>query len=325
MSDFLLAQEKCSNEVLSQKKGFISWKALKQGNTWVDFVTWETMEDAMAGEDDQGTIPPAAQKFYSFISPESLKSEVFSVEKSYKELCKRGHNKMSNELTSELVKEYGINAGASVVGIATATDFGLAPEGFKPTDALEGCLSVVVLATPFPQEALRKPSIEYTEIRNAMLSHMNAVSKEVAKRIKKAGYNAKAISGVAGKYVNGKLYGHISLKHAAELAGLGVINRNYLLTSLEYGNLLWLSAVLTDASLVPDEKAQYTVCDNCNKCVDACPSNALDNPASFGFEECQKTCWKKIEGKWILVCFMCRKVCPYSFGQNSTLERTKRR
>ena len=83
VSDFLLAQEKCNNEVLSRKKGFISWQALKQDDTWVDLVTWETMEDAMSGEDDQGNIPPIAQKFYDFINPASLKLEIFSVEKSY--------------------------------------------------------------------------------------------------------------------------------------------------------------------------------------------------------------------------------------------------
>jgi len=196
------------------------------------------------------------------------------------------------------------------VGIAASKDFGQAPEGFKPTDALEGCVSVVVLGTPFPKEALLKSSEEYTEIRNAMLKNMNAVAKDVAKKIKKDGYKVKVINGTAGKYVNGKLYGHISLKHAAELAGLGIIGRNYLLTNPESGNLLWLSAVLTDAELVPDRKAQYTVCDNCDKCVDACPSGALDDVA-FGFKECSETCWKMVNGAWQLVCFVCRKVCPY--------------
>ena len=39
-------------------------------------------------------------------------------------------------LNSETVKEYGLNAGANVVGIAASKDFGLAPEGFKPSDSL---------------------------------------------------------------------------------------------------------------------------------------------------------------------------------------------
>jgi epoxyqueuosine reductase QueG len=221
---------------------------------------------------------------------------------------------MTTEINSEIVKEYGLNAGASMVGIAASNDFGLAPEGFKPSDNLTDCLSVVVLGTPFPQEALSKNPAEYTEIRNETYKKMDNIAKKVAKQITDKGYKAKAIGGIGGKYVNGKLFGHISLKHAAELAGLGVINRNYLLTNPEHGNLLWFSAVLTDADLMPDKKTEYTICDNCNKCVEKCPSSALDNPASFGKKECSGTCWKMINGKWTLVCFLCRKVCPYRFG-----------
>ena len=223
-------------------------------------------------------------------------------------------DKMLTVLNSETVKDYGLHAGASIVGIAASKDFGLAPEGFKPADNLDGCLSVVVLGSPFPQEALLDASVDYTEIRNRTLKRMNDIAKEVTKQIKGKGYKAKAIGGIDGKYVNGKFLGSISLKHAAELAGLGVISRNYLLINPEYGNLLWFSAVLTNADLLPDKKVQYTVCNKCNKCVEMCPSKALDNPALFGNKECQKTCWKLVNSKWELKCWLCRKVCPNRFG-----------
>jgi epoxyqueuosine reductase QueG len=220
------------------------------------------------------------------------------------------------ELNSEIVKEYGLTAGASVVGIAASKDFGLAPDGFKPSDNLEGCLSVIVLGAPFPQEALTTMStVEYTEIRNAMLVKMTIIAKEVTKRIKAKGYKAKAISASGGKFIDGRHYGHISLKHAAELAGLGLINRNYLLTNPQYGNLLWFSAVLTDADLTPDKKAQHKLCNNCNRCVETCPSGALNNSNSFGPKQCDKVCIKIVNRKMELTCFLCRKVCPYRFGK----------
>ena len=221
---------------------------------------------------------------------------------------------MATEINSEIIKKYGRDAGASVVGIAASKDFKLAPDGFKPSDVLEGCLSVIVLGTPFPKEALTMSTVEYTELRNAMLTKMTGIAKEVTKQIKKSGHKAKDISASGGKYIEGKHYGHISLKHAAELAGLGLINRNYLLTNQEYGNLLWFSAVLTDADLVPDKKAKYKVCDNCNKCVKACPCGALDNPASFGKSECAQ--FYKIENRKLEIkCFLCRQVCPNRFGK----------
>ena len=219
-------------------------------------------------------------------------------------------NKIPTKINSELVKEFGLTAGANVVGIAASKDFGLAPEGFRPSDKLEGCRSVVVCGVPFPQEALLTNTVEYTEIRNEMVKKMDSIAKEVAKQIIKKGYKAKAIGSVSTKGYNGP----ISLKHAAELAGLGIINRNYLLTNPEYGNLLFLSAVLTDADLITDKKAKYTVCDNCNKCMEICPSKALNNPDLFGKKECAKICIS-VKDKLEFKCFLCRKVCPYRFGK----------
>ena len=221
--------------------------------------------------------------------------------------------KISSKLDSEKVKEYGLNAGANVVGIAASKDFCLAPEGFRPSDNLEDCLSVIVLGAAFPQKVLNT-TVGYTTNRNEMLNKMTNMAKEVSKQVKAHGYKVKAISGSGGKWVDGIQFGYISLKHAAELAGLGKISRNYLLTNLQYGNLLWFSAVLTDADLVPDKKAEYEICKNCNKCVKACPSGALEDPAAFGKKDCSK--FFTIENKKLEIkCFLCRKVCPYGFGR----------
>jgi len=81
--DFLIASEKCHNEVLSKKKGFISWQVLSHGDTWVDLVTWETMEDAINAENNDGDTDPVALDFYSFLNLNSCKSQVYKVEKSY--------------------------------------------------------------------------------------------------------------------------------------------------------------------------------------------------------------------------------------------------
>jgi Uncharacterized Fe-S protein len=221
------------------------------------------------------------------------------------------------EITNAIVKELGINAGAVVVGVASARDFTGAPEGCKPTDKLRDCRSVIVLGAPFPQEALSAGTAEYTAIRNTMVERMDNAAKGVAKRIKQRGYRVKAVDGLGGKRINGRFYGHISLKHAAELAGLGTIARNYLLTNPRYGNLLWFSAVLTDAELAPNQKSRYDVCNSCNECVNTCPAGALDNPALFGQSKCYGTCYKQVEGKLELKCFQCRVVCPYQVTMQS--------
>ena len=225
--------------------------------------------------------------------------------------------KMAAELTSAIVKEYGIRAGACVVGIADANEFRMAPDGFQPTDVLAECRSVIVLGATFPPEVLSDVA-EYTASRNEMLTAMTNMAKTVAKQIKADGYKTKTISAAGGKWVQGdgrkEQFGYISLKHAAEIAGLGVIGKNYLLTNPQYGNLLWLSAVLTDAALAPDAKSGAPMCGDCNQCVEACPAGALDDLTAFGKKGCSK--FFTIEDKKFKIkCFLCRTVCPYALGR----------
>jgi len=218
---------------------------------------------------------------------------------------------------SDTVKKYGTDAGAAVVGIAASADFHAAPQGCKPTDSLENCRSVIVLGIPMPREILeRGDTAAYTACRNAMLAKITDIATTVAKRANAAGHKAKAIAATAGKSVGGEYFGHISLKHAAELAGLGVIGRNQLLINPEHGTLLWLSAVLTDAALTPDVKTGHAVCADCGKCVRACPSKALADPAAFGKKGCAKF-FTTTGGKLEIKCFACRKVCPHRFGINA--------
>ncbi|MDR2040393.1 MAG: 4Fe-4S binding protein [Bacteroidales bacterium] len=220
------------------------------------------------------------------------------------------------QLDKNIIREIGIASGASVVGITPSDRFTNATVGFSPEDKLPGCKTVIVFGSPFPREALSKTTIEYTSIRNEMVEKMNHTAKEAAKQVKEMGYKTKIIGGLGGKWDNGRFRGHISLKHAAELAGLGCITRNYLLTNPDYGNLLWFSAILTNARIEADQILEYDICKGCNLCVDVCPSGALNDPALFGQKNCYKVCYKTIKGKLELKCFECRRICPHRFGIN---------
>ncbi|MDL2324489.1 hypothetical protein LJC61_04995 [Ruminococcaceae bacterium OttesenSCG-928-A16] len=82
VEDFLLASKKCCDEVLAKQKGFISWEVLRNGDTWVDLVKWETEQDAKNG-DTAGAKNPASREFYSFINMNTCQLQLYSVEKSH--------------------------------------------------------------------------------------------------------------------------------------------------------------------------------------------------------------------------------------------------
>ena len=82
VSDFLSASQKAHDEVISKQKGFISWKVLLDGDTWVDSISWETAEDAKNAE-TAGADEPAAHEFYSYIDMSTCINSIYSAVKSY--------------------------------------------------------------------------------------------------------------------------------------------------------------------------------------------------------------------------------------------------
>jgi len=83
--DFLLAVEKLNNEEISKKKGFISSTLMVDGDTWIDTVTFETMEDLKNFEEASRQPSEAASHFYSFINftAKGNKHHKLSVEKKF--------------------------------------------------------------------------------------------------------------------------------------------------------------------------------------------------------------------------------------------------
>jgi epoxyqueuosine reductase len=67
----------------------------------------------------------------------------------------------------------------------------------------------------------------------------------------------------------------VPLTTAAVKCGLGCQGKNTLLISADFGPRIRLIAVLTNAELDADKPYVKNLCENCQKCVEACPTKAL--------------------------------------------------
>ena len=79
---FIELTQKLHDEVISKAKGFISWEHYVHNNTWIDYVLWETYEDAInAMKAGQGKIE--ARDFYNCIQIHTCRSLVSEFIKKY--------------------------------------------------------------------------------------------------------------------------------------------------------------------------------------------------------------------------------------------------
>lgn len=130
--------------------------------------------------------------------------------------------------------------------------------------------------------------------------------------------------------VNGKVFcdtAPIFEKEWAKQAGLGWIGKNNLLINKKLGSFVFIGEIIIDKELLYDSVLDFN-CGNCNLCVSACPTNALQ-PYLLNVNKCIS--FLTIENKSEIIpesfnkqiknevygCDICQNVCPYNKNTNS--------
>lgn len=219
-------------------------------------------------------------------------------------------------MNSHDVKVICQDAGVDICGITSIDRFVDVPGDHHPRDLLPGCQSVIVLACqfPYPDEGFSPDT--YTAARNMMDTRMNEIATTVCNKMQSLSSKTiiKKTWEMGSWDSDGRYRDTLSLKHAGMLAGLGTIGKNTLLVNKQYGNMIWLSAVITTEAFDPDPLASYNGCiDGCSACIEACPVMAID-----GEMKNQMTCFSHAytekEGKEHIICWKCRVACPHYLG-----------
>ena len=223
-------------------------------------------------------------------------------------------------VSNHQIKEIVYSLGADLCGVACIERFNDAPTGFHPLDVLSSCKSVISFAVRFPVGVLKcETPVPYTRIRNSLTPKMDAIALNLCIELEKRGIVSVPIptnESIWDDKTN-RWRSIISQKHAAQAAGIGTIGRHSLLITKQFGSMVWLGCVLCDAEIEPDEIME-NICIHCNKCVQACPVNALKKENMN-----QLACWDNAFGDdketktWVISCHKCRDICPYNFGTDN--------
>jgi epoxyqueuosine reductase len=217
----------------------------------------------------------------------------------------------------------------SLAGASTADLVGIAPGSEFTKDDL-GDLgrefgevnSVVVLAQHIvdPVQLVRfYASGIYRESRVAT-SFADAMLKDACRRaadmLRAAGYEAAVPRSLRYGYSDTRH--NIQYKKAAVLAGFGAFGRNQLVIHPEWGPWLMLRTVITDAPLPAGAPIEFSPCEDCGQCLEACPSGALSQDGIsrdvcdrvVGYRGAESTSVVRLSAHGQINCEECLRACP---------------
>jgi epoxyqueuosine reductase len=112
-------------------------------------------------------------------------------------------------------------------------------------------------------------------------------------------------------------------REAAARSGVGFYGKNTLLITERHGSWVVLGTLVTTAELEPTAPI-HPGCGSCTRCIDACPTGALDEPGVLDATRCLSY-WTQVPepipeayreplGSQLYGCDICQDVCPWNRG-----------
>lgn len=194
----------------------------------------------------------------------------------------------------------------------------------RPSSILSGSKTVIVIGIPISQAVLdTAPSIAYAHAYKNINAMLDMATQRIAMELMNLGYDAMPLPrdgyhGIGGLRESPTAF--FSHRHAAYLAGLGTFGNNNVILTEKYGPRIRFSSVITNAELSCGKPMEKDLCLYCNKCVKACPSEALDSGMYPKFITRKESCidYSEILAKQgISPCGRCIAACPVGRKQNA--------
>ncbi|MDH3236057.1 MAG: hypothetical protein OEQ29_21250 [Alphaproteobacteria bacterium] len=181
------------------------------------------------------------------------------------------------------VKALARELGADLVGIASAKTLNAFPPDPQhpqtPDRISPYTKSVVVVVQHIPVAAFRaKQNVPVQYIDMLVLRRMDKIAFKIAEALEDAGYPSFITAAQETDWDYKKAsYGRLSTRHLGIEAGLGTFGLEVNILTPEYGPRVYLTGILTEAELEPDEMITEQVCigESCSRCLYSCPSDAV--------------------------------------------------
>ncbi|MCX6284617.1 MAG: tRNA epoxyqueuosine(34) reductase QueG [Bacteroidetes bacterium] len=249
----------------------------------------------------------------------------------------------------EQIRQQAINLGFSVCGFASAAPLDnlkkfydgflgehrqaamgylerYAAQRLDPSLLLSGVKTVIaVLMNYYPPRLI-------PEEDNFILSKY-APAKRYPPFIKRRLEPLARFIATTGMDIRSKIYvdsGPVLEKAWAQRCGVGWQGKHTILINPKAGSYFYIGIILTTLDLEPDP-AETDHCGSCSRCMDACPTGAIDRPYQLDISRCITYCTsvknavmpgevlRNLKGR-IYGCDICQDVCPYNRFATPTLE-----
>jgi len=191
------------------------------------------------------------------------------------------------------VRNVATRMGADLVGVCSTESLYQVPFNEASIKTMMSDARTIVVSAvrmfPSPIECSNR-NVRLAQYETYCLyGQLDKIAFEVSRFLDDSGYKAVAIPAflpVEMSLDKRGLIGDVSLRHAAEEAGLGRIGINRLLLTKRFGPRVRLTGVITDAPLKPDNKLKEEICNKCGQCIKACPGEAITEDGKVEMKKC---------------------------------------
>jgi len=190
-----------------------------------------------------------------------------------------------------------------------------------PSKILDSCRTVISLAYPYgagkPSTPEGLTTARYTEPEAADYHiRLRALGRRLAETVDRLFPGSRSRVCVDSAPILERSFAYLS--------GIGFIGKNNMLIIPGHGSYIFLAEILSTAVIEsPETGSMPSRCGSCTRCIEACPSGALEGPYSINASRCISYLSVEHPGRLDLAtagkmgscffgCDVCQEVCPYN-------------